>query len=276
MSVGEALRGAAERLSATSDTARLDAELLMAHALGCSRSDMLLRRLQDAQPDAFDALVERRAQHEPVAYIVGYQEFYGRSFAVRPGVLIPRGDSEAIVTAALAAKPDARMVLDLGMGSGVLLLSVLAETPRAHGIGLDISAIAVATARENAAALGVAERCDIREASWLEPDWARDIPPVDLLLCNPPYVENDARLEPDVRDYEPHEALFSGAEGLDDYRAIIPLLGGVLSADGVAMLEIGHTQAESVAALARECGFASDLVRDLAGRPRGLVLRRLS
>lgn len=276
MNVGEALRAAAQRLSATSDTARLDAELLMAHALGCSRSDMLLKHLRDEEPEGFAALVERRARHEPVAYIFGHQEFYGRRFAVRPGVLIPRGDSEAIVTAALAARPDARMVLDLGTGSGALLLSVLAEMPSARGIGLDASPIAVATARENAAALGLAERSEIRAASWLERDWAANIPPVDLLLCNPPYVEEDARLDPDVRDYEPHEALYAGAEGLDDYRAILPQLDGVLAADGVAVFEIGHTQSESVGAIARDCGFASELVRDLAGRPRGLVLRRSS
>lgn len=276
MTVAEALRAATERLSATSDTARLDAELLMAHVLDCSRSDMLLSHMRKRLPDAFDALVERRAAYEPVAYLLGSQEFYGREFAVRPGVLIPRGDSETIVEAALAAAPGARSVLDLGTGSGALLLSVLAERPEARGIGIDAARIAAETARANAAALGLADRAEIREASWLEPGWAQHIPPADLVLCNPPYVESHAALDPDVRDFEPGEALFAGLEGLDDYHAIIPQLDGLLSADGVAIFEIGHTQAETVGKIARDDGFTCDLVRDLAGRPRGLVMRRFA
>lgn len=276
MTVGEAIRAAAERLSSTSDTARLDAELLMAHALECSRSDMLLKHMREDVPETFEALVERRAAYEPVAYLLGSQEFYGREFAVRPGVLIPRGDSETIVEAVLAAAPGARSVLDLGTGSGALLLSVLAELPRARGIGIDASRIAVATARANAAALGVADRAEILEANWLERGWARGIPAADLILCNPPYVEIGAALDPDVRGFEPGEALYAGAEGLDDYRVVIPQLNDLLAADGVAIFEIGRNQAETVGKIACRCGFDSEMVRDLAGRPRGLVMRRFA
>src|SRR6188768_2363973 len=127
MTVAEALREAAARLASTSDTARLDTELLMAHALGVSRSDMLLRHMGDPAPEGFAGLVERRAQHEPVAYILGRKEFFGREFRVAPGVLIPRMDSETTVAAALEACPAPASVLDCGVGSGALLLTVLAE-----------------------------------------------------------------------------------------------------------------------------------------------------
>ena len=140
MTVAQALRQAAASLAATSDTARLDAELLMAQALGVSRSDMLLRHMQDSTPETFAALVERRAAHEPVAYILGKKEFYGREFLVAPGVLIPRMDSETTVAAALEAVPHPRRVLDCGVGSGALLLTVLAESPGVEGVGIDRSA----------------------------------------------------------------------------------------------------------------------------------------
>ena len=135
MTAGEAIRAAAERLAAISDTARLDAEVLMAHAFAVSRSDLLLRHMRDPEPAGFAALVERRATSEPVAYIVGHQDFFGLTLAVSPAVLIPRGDSEVLVEAALAARPDAVRVLDCGTGSGALLLAVLANIPGAKGIG---------------------------------------------------------------------------------------------------------------------------------------------
>ena len=154
-----AIRAAAERLGATSDTARLDAELLMAHVLETSRSQMLLTRMRDdAAPHAaaFARLVNRRAAHEPVAHLLGEQEFYGLPFAVSPATLIPRGDSETIVEAALEhAAADAR-VLDMGTGSGALLLAFLHERPSATGIGIDASAQALAVAQRNSAALGLA------------------------------------------------------------------------------------------------------------------------
>ncbi|MED5206862.1 MAG: peptide chain release factor N(5)-glutamine methyltransferase, partial [Pseudomonadota bacterium] len=146
MTVAEALRAAAERLAVTSDTARLDAELLMAHALGASRSDLLLRHMRDGVPDGFAGLVERRAAREPVAHILGEQEFYGLTFRVTPATLIPRGDSETIVSAALECASDAERVLDMGTGSGALLLAFLSECRSADGIGIDASADALAVA----------------------------------------------------------------------------------------------------------------------------------
>ena len=276
MTIADAIRAAAERLSATSDTARLDAELLMAHVLGVSRSQLLLLRMRDeAAPHAagFDRLVERRAAHEPVAHLLGVQEFFGLEFAVTPDTLIPRGDSETIVQAALdCAAQDAR-VLDMGTGSGALLLAFLHERPDAKGLGIDASAAALAVASANGQRLGLAERAQFVQANWLESGWAHDLGRFDLVLCNPPYVESDANLDPDVREFEPATALFAGPEGLDDYRAIVPQLGKLLVPGGVAIFEIGAGQAEAVGAIASESGFAAETRRDLADRPRALIVR---
>jgi release factor glutamine methyltransferase len=271
--VAETLREAAARLAATSDTARLDAELLMAQALGVSRSDMLLRHMQDAAPDGFATLVERRAQHEPVAYILGRKEFYGREFLVAPGVLIPRMDSETTVAAALDACPAPQRVLDCGVGSGALLLTVLAEQRDAEGVGVDRSTEALMIASANAAQLGLASRARLERRDWSEAGWAGDLGAFDLVLANPPYVEDDAPIAPDVRVWEPEGALFAGADGLDAYRVLVPQLPAVLAEGGVAVLEIGAALAEHVAGIAAAAGFASDLHRDLAGRARALVLR---
>ena len=270
MTVADALREAARQLAARSDTARLDAELLMAHALGVSRSDVLLRHMQEPEPASFAALVERRAGHEPVAYIVGRKEFYGREFVVGPGVLIPRMDSETTVAAALEACPAPRRVLDCGVGSGALLLTVLAEAG-GGGVGIDRSPEALAIAARNARShtRGVM----LLRRDWHEPGWTRGLGRFDLILANPPYVEDDAPMAPDVRHWEPEGALFAGPEGLDDYRVLIPQLPELLTESGVTVLEIGATQAEQVTEIAAQSGFACELHRDLADRPRALVLR---
>ena len=276
MTIADAIRAAAERLCATSDTARLDAELLMAHVLGVSRSQLLLLRMRDeAAPHAagFDRLVERRAAQEPVAHLLGVQEFFGLEFAVTPDTLIPRGDSETIVQAALDCAPHDARVLDMGTGSGALLLAFLHERPGARGVGIDASAAALAVASANGQRLGLAERAQFVQANWLESGWAHDLGRFDLVLCNPPYVESDAILDPDVREFEPATALFAGPEGLDDYRAIVPQLGKLLVPGGVAIFEIGAGQAEAVGAIASESGFAAETRRDLADRPRALILR---
>lgn len=268
-----ALRKAAERLSATSDTARLDAEVLMAHALGVSRSELLLRHMRDAAPEGFAALVERRAVHEPVAYIVGEQEFYGRSFGVTPDVLIPRSDSEATLAAALEGAGETGRVLDLGVGSGALLLSFLAEKPGWDGIGVDRSAGALGVAGDNAARLGVESRAQLLRSDWHAAGWCDPLGAFDRVIANPPYVEEAADIALSVHGYEPAGALFAGADGLDDYRVLIPQLRSLLVPEGVTVLEIGASQAESVGEIAREAGFSTDLRRDLAGRPRALILR---
>ena len=273
--IGPALREAAEALAATSDTPRLDAELLMAHALGVTRSELLLRHMRGPVPAAFTPLLERRRNHEPVAYILGEQEFRGLPFKVTPAVLIPRGDSEVLVEAALAARPDAKRVLDCGTGSGALLLAVLHDMPQASGVGIDRSPAALAMAQDNAEALGLSERARMVLADWSAPGWPDDLGGLfDLILANPPYVEDTAELMPSVAAHEPHGALFAGPEGLDDYRILIPRLPGLLASAGVALVEIGHTQAQPVTALAEAAGFSVVLHHDLGARPRALELRR--
>ena len=273
MTAGEAIRAAAERLSAISDTARLDAEVLMAHAFGVSRSDLFLRHMRDPEPAGFAALVERRAASEPVAYIVGNQDFFGLTLAVSPAVLIPRGDSEVLVEAALAARPNVKRVLDCGTGSGALLLAVLANLPGASGIGIDRSPEALAVARGNAETTGLADRAEMRMADWNQADWSAGLGQFDLILANPPYVEETAELAPSVRAYEPSGALFAGIEGLDAYRVLIPQLPDLLAQGGAALIEIGHAQAEPVTAIARGAGFTCRLHHDLGGRPRVLELQ---
>ena len=275
MRISQAIREAADRLAVTSDTARLDAEVLMAHALGATRSDLLLRHMADDAPPAFAALVERRAAHEPVAYIVAAQDFYGLAFRVTPDVLIPRGDSEVLVERACAARPDARRVLDCGTGSGALLLAVLAHLPDAQGVGIDRSSAALAVAQGNAEALGLAARARMLAADWTRPGWQDDLgQPFDLVLANPPYVESDAPLAPSVRAFEPSGALFAGPDGLDDYRRLIPQLPPLLAARGIALLEIGSSQADAVGAIARARGFDTCVHRDLGGRDRVVELSR--
>jgi release factor glutamine methyltransferase len=270
--VTDALRRATARLN--TDWARDEAEMLMAHALGVTRSAMLLGHMRDPAPASFTTLLARRLADEPVAYIVGEAEFHGRRFAVSRDVLIPRADSETVLLAALDAAPAARRILDCGTGSGCLLLSLLAERPGARGIGIDRSAPALAIAARNARSLGLEDRCDLRTGDWTAPGWADELGTFDLVIANPPYVEEDADLDPSVRDFEPHGALFAGPEGLDDYRILIPQFPMLLSPAGVAVLEIGYRQAYAVAAIAAEAGFAAELRQDLAGRPRALTLFR--
>jgi release factor glutamine methyltransferase len=276
MTIAKALRDSTAALAGVSDTPRLDAELLMAEALEVSRSELLLRHMHADVPEAFAPLLSRRLRHEPVAYILGRQEFHGLEFLVTPDVLIPRGDSEVLVDAALAACPGEAglRVLDCGTGSGALLLAVLASRAGAVGVGIDSSLGALAVAAANAARLGLAKRARLVHADWREDGWSAGIgAPFDLILANPPYVEADADLAPSVRNHEPAGALFAGPEGLDDYRRLLPQLPALLAPGGIAVVEIGSGQADAVSAIAQAAGFAVVLHKDLAGRPRALGLK---
>ncbi|UKK86112.1 peptide chain release factor N(5)-glutamine methyltransferase [Sphingopyxis sp. BSN-002] len=270
--VRAALRDAAARLESVSDTPRLDAELLMAHALGVERQALLLDPARYVVPAGFAGLVERRMAHEPVAYILGYRDFWTVRIGVGPGVLIPRPDSEALIEVAVAhfGAEGPRRVLDLGTGPGTLLLAALAEWPEAHGLGIDESEKAVDRAEMNADDLGMEERVRFHVGNWaagLEGQF-------DLILCNPPYIADSEALMPDVAHYEPAGALFAGADGLEDYRRIIPDLSRLLAPGGAAILEIGHTQRISVSELAEAAGFAVTCRQDLGGRDRALLLTR--
>jgi release factor glutamine methyltransferase len=266
------MNAAAALLAATRKIDRFDAEVLLAHLAGTDRLALLAGPADlDLDEAAFAALVDRRAAGEPVAYITGQREFWSLALRVTPDVLIPRPDSETLIEAAVEARRDRppSTILDLGTGSGALLLAALSEWPRARGLGIDRSAAALAVARGNAEHLGFGRR-----AAFQPGDWGAGLRQrFDLVLANPPYVETTAELSADVRR-EPASALFAGAEGLDEYRRLVPQLPGLLNPGGVAVIEIGATQAAAVTAVAAAQGLAGSVRRDLAGRDRCLVLTR--
>lgn len=264
------LRAAAATLPGK--TPRLDAELLLAHVLGGGRLAMLVGQ-EPVTVEAcarFQALLARRRRHEPVAQILGEREFWSLPIRVTPDVLVPRPDSETLIAEALAHFSGRRpvRVLDLGTGSGALLLAALSQWPAATGLGIDRSARALAVAADNAERLGLAARAAFRMGNWAKGVDER----FDLLLCNPPYVPDGTKLMPDVARFEPADALFGGADGLDPYRVLLPEVGRLLQRGGVALFEFGEGQADSVLGLAAEGGMEARIAADLAGRPRVLVI----
>ncbi len=276
--IATALRHGAARLrTAGIDNPRLDARLLLAHALGRTTEALLRDPNAAIDPTGYNALLARRAAHEPLALITGRREFWSLDLAVSAATLIPRPDSETLIEAALAALPDrarVRRILDLGTGTGCLLLAALSEFPAAFGVGTDRSAAAATLARDNAAMLGMADR-----ARFVCTDWAAGLAGrFDLILSNPPYIRSGdlAALMPEVARYEPTAALDGGVDGLDAYRRMLPELPGKLAAGGVAVLELGEGQEAAVAALAGAAGLAAVSRADLAGIPRALVLRPAS
>ena len=264
------LVGAVARLrdAGIDDPAR-DARILLAHALGVDRSRLTLMMHDDValgQADAFERAIEARVARQPVAQIVGQRAFYGRDFIVTSDVLDPRPDTELLVDLALSAP--FKTVLDLGTGSGCILLSLLAELPDVRGQGVDLSAKALAVARRNAAHLGVQARVSFHEGSWFAPVGAARF---DLIVSNPPYITQDemSALSPEVREWEPHMALTPGGDGLDAYRIIAQAAPAHLAPGGRLLLEIGHLQASDVMDLCRAAGFSTVAVhQDLAGKDR--------
>jgi release factor glutamine methyltransferase len=257
----------------------VDARLLIGHALGLDRAQLIAqdKRLLEAQERAsIDALLARRRKREPVARIVGMKEFWSLPLAVTPDVLVPRPETETVVEAALAAIKDgnwaqkALRVLDIGTGSGALLLALISELPRATGIGTDISAAALGVAHANAARNGLAARC-----TFVACDIAAGVRgPFDLIVANPPYVARGeiATLAPEVRDYEPRLALDGGRDGLDGYRAIAASSQRLLESGGRLIVELGAGQEDAVRALFTKSALSvTGIRRDLSGTPRALT-----
>lgn len=280
----ETLRGwlgeAERRLAGAGiDSPRLDAQLLVAAALGEDVGALRFaedRTVSSRDGQRIENFLRRRAKtREPVSRILGRREFWSLEFRVTPAVLDPRPDSETLIEAALAAFPEKLMpftVLDLGTGSGCLLLAVLHERPNAVGLGVDASEQALAVARANAKRLGLAERVEFRHS-----DWAAAVTEAfDLVLCNPPYIaENErAALAPEVARHDPRAALFAGPDGLDAYRVILPDLPRLLAPGGLALFEIGASQAEAVTGIAGASGVAVlEVGQDLAGRDRCVAMQ---
>jgi len=269
--ISRALADAARQLDKSSDTARLDSELLMAEALHIDRDKLILAPPDRKVPDRFWDMVERRKAGEPVAYITGRRAFWNIELHVGPGVLVPRPDSEVLIAAAIEhfeGTDGPQRVLDLGTGPGTLVLAALDVWPKANGLGTDVSRQALAYAAANARRLGFENRVKLAQGNWAE----GLLETFDLILCNPPYIAEGSELGPGVREYEPDEALFAGREGLDAYRALAPQLPHLLNRGGLAAVEIGHDQAKAVTRLLGRGGLKAKVARDLAGRDRAVLL----
>jgi release factor glutamine methyltransferase len=269
---------AAQLRQAGIDSADADARLLIAHALGIDRTAIMTngeRALTAQERLTLDALTERRMDHEPVARIFGVKEFWSLTLHISPAVLVPRPETETVVEAALdfivrgSLRNEGLRILDIGTGSGALLLALLSELPNARGTGTDISTPALGVARVNAERLGLASRC-----TFVTCDIADGLPgPFNLIVSNPPYIPHDdiATLSPDVRDYDPALALDGGSDGLDAYRAIALDACRLVAPGGRLIVELGASQEPTVSTLFTNAGLTVGAVRyDLAGIPRAL------
>ncbi|MBC6437602.1 MAG: peptide chain release factor N(5)-glutamine methyltransferase [Rhodobacteraceae bacterium] len=269
MTVQEALNRGRDRLRTGGiERAGHEARWLMAAALNVGPERVILHlqdQLEDGAANAFTQAVVRRLAREPVSHILGGRWFYDHWFKVTPDVLDPRPETETLVKHALAEP--ARRVLDLGTGSGCILLSVLSKTPQAQGMGTDISPLALAIAAQNAGALGCSDRVSLLQGDWFSNVEGR----FDLILSNPPYISRDemAALAPDVRKFEPHLALTDGADGLTAYRRISGAVRDFLNPGGRVLVETGVGRADIVSTMFRSAGLADVTVHpDLTGRPR--------
>ena len=273
--VAEAIRDGLRRLEGIADNPRLEARLLLAHALGATQNELIEDPKRSFNTNEYNSLLTRRINHEPIALITGSREFWSLRFQVSSATLVPRADSETVVEAAIAAftgrKPP-RSILDLGTGTGCLLLALLTEFPSAFGVGTDLGMDSAALAKTNASRLGVAER-----SAFVVADWTKPIGGVfDLIVSNPPYVCSGdiASLMPEVACHEPNRALNGGPDGCDAYRAIISELKTHLPPLGTAVLELGVDQAPHVVGMARNAGMDVALRHDLAGIPRAAILNQ--
>lgn len=276
----KAWTAARDRLKAAQvDSPVIDARLLVEAAAGVTRTDLVTdpyRPLTGEQLAMLDAYLERRSRREPVSHILGRKGFWRIMLEVNAHVLTPRPETEVIVDHALRAFAEHERfgVLDLGVGSGAILLAILAERPFARGVGVELSEEALAVARDNAAHLGLEARTVL-----LRGDWTRGLEPesFELVVANPPYVRSGeiATLDPEVRDHEPRLALDGGEDGLRDYRTLAPEVLRVLKPGGLFLVEVGHDQAEAVSALFHEAGAqAVGVLKDLATRDRVVTGRK--
>lgn len=283
LSVEAAFRDAWTRFKGAGiDSARLDARLLVGFVLGGGAERGLAdsaKILSPTDAQRLEGLVQRRLAREPISYILGACEFWSLNFKVTGATLAPRPDTETVVEAVLDHVPTSPLrILDLGTGSGCILLALLSELPDALGTGVDASADAVSVARDNGEALGFAQRVHFVQADWTQTDWTQKCAgPFDVIVSNPPYIRarDICFLDADVRDYEPHAALSGGLDGLEAYRAIIPSLDELLAPRGVCVFEVGIFQAAAVTALLAVAGWlVVECRKDLGGIERAIVARK--
>nr|WP_246395896.1 peptide chain release factor N(5)-glutamine methyltransferase [Gluconacetobacter tumulisoli] len=274
---GPVLAEGTERLRAAGlDNPRREARLLMAHVLQTDLAGLLARQNVDMSASrAFFDAIDRRAAHEPIAYITGHAGFWSLDLETSSTTLIPRPDSETLIEALLHHRRDrasVRSVLDLGTGTGCLLLAALSEYGDAWGVGVDIAPGAARLAARNARRTGLATRCAVMNANWTSAIQGR----FDVIFSNPPYIPHGdlAGLMPDVRDHEPARALDGGVDGLDAYRVLTEALPSLLAHDGIAIFEIGIGQERDMPRLARQAGLEILEIRaDLGGIPRAVLMQ---
>jgi release factor glutamine methyltransferase len=278
--IGAVLREAGQRLAAAGvEDAPRDARLLLQAASGLSSAALVAfpeRGVAAAALARFYGMLERRERREPMAQILGVREFWSLRFRVTADTLDPRPDSETLVQAVLDRVPDRAATLrlvDFGTGTGCLLLALLHDLPSAAGLGVDLSAAALAVAAENARDLGLAARATFRQGNWDE----AISPPFDIVVSNPPYIESAMipQLQPEVARFEPRLALDGGADGLDAHRRLLPAAARLLRQGGLAALEVGVGQADSVTAIGVACGLRHiATAADLGGMPRVVVWQK--
>jgi len=277
VTVNEALTNATTWLSdAGIPNANVDARVLLAHAMDCEPSRLILMEDEEVHPEVFrtfDGYLASREKFQPVSQIIGGREFWGRWFSVTQDVLDPRPETESLIETALQHGPFQR-VLDLGTGSGVLAVTLAAEWPEARAIAIDISSEAIAIATKNAAAHDVAERVNLIVSNWFDAVAGQ----FDLIVSNPPYIAaaEMGGLSPDVRNWEPFLALTPGGDGLESYRIIASMLNEFLAEEGVALFEIGHMQSTDVIQIFLDAGFGNVTVsQDLGGKDRVVMVKRV-
>lgn len=263
------------------DDARADARLLVAFAL--NKPPVFVRmhfdsEIEDDAAEKIEAFKRRRLNREPVSKIIGTRGFWRLDFKVTQDVLDPRPDSETLIEEILKRKTDktaASKILDLGTGSGCLALSLLSEYLNASAIGADSSEKALQIARENAESNGLAARFKTVQADWNKSGWSDTFGTFDIVISNPPYIGDSEPLDPEVALFDPKQALFAGADGLDAYRTLFPVLGGLLAENGLAVFEFGKGQHHAVKALAEQNGLAFDgFGTDLGGIVRCIALKK--
>ncbi|SCA56062.1 Release factor glutamine methyltransferase [Candidatus Terasakiella magnetica] len=261
------------------ENARFEARLLLCHVLHVETQILIgypEREIEPAQMDELDSLVQRRCKREPMSHILGEREFWSLPFKVTKDTLTPRPDSETLIEAVLNHIPDQDRplrVLDMGVGTGCLLLTVLSEYKQASGLGIDISPKALEVAIENATRLGLAARSEFKLGNWA----AGIDESFDLVLSNPPYIpkKDKETLAPEVKDFEPDTALFAGEDGLDDYRKLAQCLPNLLKNKAIAVVELGIGQLEDVSSLMVGAGLeVLDAPKDLGAIARCLVIRK--
>jgi release factor glutamine methyltransferase len=255
-------------------TPELDSELMLAHSIGIDRGVLLLKSNQEVPDTAFKALLERRKKFEPIAYILGHKEFWGLEFKVTPDTLIPRPDSETIIEFVLELLPIKNkpyQILDLGTGTGCLGLALLSEYQNAHATLIDYSKKALEIAYYNAKDLTLNTRASFLLSNWFDSLKAASY---DIIVCNPPYIEPDAQLAPDVALYEPHSALFAQDNGYVSYKEIAKNLHHFLKPESIAFFEFGKGQGDMITDIFLKNGYKIiGIKKDLSGVERVLAIR---